>query len=248
MRTAITALISLLLISSVSAQDKYPSPWLDKQEYSWTEHEIANSPTLSDISQHSPPGYTDSDPITSGHEQTHGTCSKYRNQQSVNGLTNAFYLLNGRVEIITAPKTTLAEVAKVVPQELQGDIFNLYVRQQQRYWNNEPMYLAEEMVCYKHGSMIRFELGITKRGETVAYALEMMVYSLYMMHLGEGPNQKLEQFMAEQIWAIADTYHNNKKIGGLHKADAYLERMRNNKQIYQYIDELTNKYPKDSFK
>jgi hypothetical protein len=151
-------------------------------------------------------------------------------------------VLGNRIVGFTGPNTTLSEIAKSIPTELRGRGYQTYLIDQQRWWQNEPLYIMEEMICYKHGSMVRSEMGITSRGETVEYMLETMVYSLYMMQLGEGASPEVEKFMVEQIYSIAEVYKQNLAIGNISRATAYLNKIHNHQPTYKYMMMLLNKH------
>jgi hypothetical protein len=76
------------------------------------------------------------------------------------------------------PKGTLAAVAAAVPISLRGRGYNLYLVQQQRYWNDAPTYVFDEWVAYTNGSVQRLHSGLDDRTDTVQSMMEFIPYAL----------------------------------------------------------------------
>ena len=94
---------------------------------------------------------------------------------------NGFYILNGQAVLIKEPSVTIKEVAQYVPQKLRGSRYKLYLIDQQRHWNNEPLYILDEWNAYSLGGICAVddynndrEL---ERTDAVAGMFEFMVYS-----------------------------------------------------------------------
>ena len=66
---------------------------------------------------------------------------------------NGFYILHDDAVIVKEPPTTIGEVAKYVPENLRGYRYKLYFVEQRRYWDEQPLYIAEEWNCYTLGGM-----------------------------------------------------------------------------------------------
>lgn len=132
-------------------------------------------PIVTDIERHLPAkhSYRDADKITWAHEGTHGINSQLRSKYSQPG----FYLLSNDAFTLAEPSTTIAAVAKKIPQSLRGRIYKLYCQDQQRYWNTQPTYLIDEWTAYFNGSLTRKAHKITGRAETVWHLMEMAVYA-----------------------------------------------------------------------
>jgi hypothetical protein len=120
--------------------------------------------------------YRDSDKITHVHESTHGINSQLRNRFG----RPTFYVMGGVWFHVDEPKTTLSAVARSIPTEKRGDVYKLYCVDAQRWWNNEPSYLIDEMVAYINGAETRKFYGITNRAETLRYARELATYVKYL--------------------------------------------------------------------
>ena len=107
---------------------------------------------LGDIDSHMPAGhgYRDNRRVTWAHETTHGLNARIRNQYPG---SNACYVLNDRAIILVEPtKFTLSKVASAVPRSLRGMSYDLYLIQQQRYWNEQPLYVLDEWSAYANGT------------------------------------------------------------------------------------------------
>lgn len=141
---------------------------------------IMGSTILADVESHLPAGniYRDSDPTTWCHEGTHGVNSYIRNQYGTGtGAINAFYVLNNKAVVVYEPRgLTLSTVARMVPPTCKGRIFDLYLRQQLRDWNEVPTYVLDEWTAYTNGAACSLEL--RRRNSDVDFMLEMGIYSL----------------------------------------------------------------------
>ena len=115
---------------------------------------------------------------TDVHETSHFISSELR--QGKMGY-NGFYILNSKGVLVKEPPTTIGEVAKYVPENLRGYRYKLYFVEQRRYWDEQPLYIAEEWNCYTLGGMCAVDDYNNKRElertDAVAGMFEFMVYS-----------------------------------------------------------------------
>ena len=100
--------------------------------------------------------YRDADPVTWGHETCHGIASRIRQIEGAN--TNGFYCLGGNYIVLKEPKFTLKALAALIPKEHRGVIYQLYLVDQQRYWNEQPAYILDESFAYLNGTLVGLEL------------------------------------------------------------------------------------------
>jgi len=114
-----------------------------------TTQSSAKNPVVRDIESRldNPEKYNDL--ITYVHEGTHSINSAYRNKYG--GRNNALYELNGKLAVALEPSITLRLVAESVPGVLRGSKYYLYMQQQQKYWNDRPLYIFDEWVAYLNG-------------------------------------------------------------------------------------------------
>ena len=142
-------------------------------------------PVLSDcISRLPNPAYwrdqtEPTDLVTWTHEGSHGVSVRLPRVQG----SHAVYLLNGLSVYLRHPNVTIGQVAATIPAKDRGRIFNLYMVEQRRDWDREPIYLVEEWVCYVHGTFARRQLGLVQRQETERHAAEMERYCRAMLAL-----------------------------------------------------------------
>lgn len=127
---------------------------------------------LSDIESHVPAVhiYRDNDCVTHCHETTHFINSNIRNQYKTDG----YYLFGNAAAIFKSPKVTIKQIA--AKTKYRGSTYNLYLIQQQRYWNNDPLYILDELTCYSNGSWVGIELNLN-RSESLTFALEFCFYA-----------------------------------------------------------------------
>lgn len=116
---------------------------------------------------------------TDVHETSHFISSALRKDRMG---YNAFYILDGSAAIVKEPPTTIGEVAEYVPKNLRGYRYKLYFVEQRRYWDEQPLYIAEEWNCYTLGGMTAIDDYNNKRElertDAVSGMFEFMVYSI----------------------------------------------------------------------
>ncbi len=115
--------------------------------------------TLADIDSQLQAGhiYRDADFVTWAHETTHGINSRIRQEFNQPGL-NAFYVTGGKAMVLREPRFRKRDVAALVPSQLRGRCFALYLAGQME-WDDCPLYLLDEWVAYTNGSIVGRELG-----------------------------------------------------------------------------------------
>lgn len=118
-------------------------------------------------------------PMTWAHETTHGLNSNLRSGKPG---VNAFYVLHGKAMLIREPKGRLSSVSQLIPPSLRGPSFNLYLIEQQRYWECEPSYMLDEWVAYINGSCCGREISENGWHFELLQAINFTVYSLAMAH------------------------------------------------------------------
>ncbi len=119
--------------------------------------------------------YRDSDLITSSHECTHRINSEIR--QNFKADCGIYLLRNKGFVIKKHPKITLKEIAEKIKKEERGPRYPLYMVEQRKYWNNEPLYILDEVSAYMHGASTGIEKGNKHRAtESFASCIEMYYY------------------------------------------------------------------------
>jgi hypothetical protein len=115
---------------------------------------------------------------TDAHETSHMISADVRMDNP--GRNNGFYLLGGVAAVVQQPGLTIRDVADYVPPTLRGSRYELYLVQQQRHWNDEPLYILEEWHCYTLGAMTAVDDVLNnrplQRTDAVSGTLEFRVY------------------------------------------------------------------------
>jgi hypothetical protein len=148
--------------------------------------------------------YRDNDKVTWAHETCHGINARIRQEF---GKPNGYYLLKNKAFIIESPKITLAQIANAVPKEKRGQIYQLYMIDQQRYWNGDPLYVLDELSGYVSGCLAGLDYNLEHRTlDSFERALEMWEYAKVAQELsrksGFSAQEDLDKFMT---W-----YYNNR--------------------------------------
>ena len=121
-------------------------------------------------------GYNCDNPISTVHECTHGINSRLRGIYK----QPCFYVLGNKMFTFPEPKGTLKQVADSIPKRLRGSLYQFYLVDAQKYWNNQPSYVLDELSAYINALQARSELGVTYRKEISGYVAEFLVYSRYV--------------------------------------------------------------------
>lgn len=135
--------------------------------------------------------YTDGDKVTAAHEMTHGVCSSLRNKLKVK---NAFYIGYGNAFTTHESGVTLASLSQAIPSMNRGSSYQLYLIDQQRYWNEDAAYIAEELTCYLNGAAVGLEQKMNARTSgSFQSACEFLYYCTVLCKLTE--NEELQQYV-----------------------------------------------------
>lgn len=141
---------------------------------------VRGSSHLADIESRMPAGHHyafPSMPMTWGHETTHGLNSNLRMR---NPGCNVLYVMAGKACVIREPKGRLSAIARLIPPKLRGPSFQLYLVEQQRYWECEPTYLLDEWVAYVNGSFVGREVKENGWHYELLQAINFTIYSIAM--------------------------------------------------------------------
>jgi hypothetical protein len=112
---------------------------------------------LTDIARHLPAQYGDtywsSDPITAGHETSHGIHAHLRNYEAPAGRYNAFYVLGNHAAFVAEPNMRKSDIKPQIVTGLRGPRYNLYLEQQTE-WDDTPLYVFDEWNAYVNGAEV----------------------------------------------------------------------------------------------
>lgn len=200
---------------------------------------------LQDIVNHIPSNqiatYKADNMMTWGHETTHGINAHIRNNLSPdkNAATNGFYLLKGQYALVKEPGIRKSEVAPIVPANLRGSRYDLYVAGQKE-WDDRPLYILDEWNAYINGGAVAVELvskGLWKDGniDAVRGIIEFNVYALataMAVKAGDATYYKdykqFREFIAHNIRRGMVVYHEGVKttfFGGFEQ-EQYMTNLR----------------------
>jgi len=183
-------------------------PWIDVQPI-----RTVNIPGfLGDIESHLKAGhpYKDRDLITWAHEGTHGINSNIRNGYSRYGVA---YVLHNTAFVSPEPDFKLSVVADAVPLHLRGISYNLYLISQQRYWNDQPLYILDELSAYLNGTKVGVEQHVRQRRIEFSFSktLEFFGYSLILREImGTEKIDELLSHVNNYIIYMLTTFPNTK--------------------------------------
>ena len=111
--------------------------------------ELGYGPIIDDLESMTRAGHpmrSTSDPGNWVHELTHQVNSDQRGVMSRQEKReyNSAYILNGLSVCLPEPNVTLAQVAGLVPARMRAGAYKLYMVDQQRWWNRQPLYVLDE--------------------------------------------------------------------------------------------------------
>jgi len=133
--------------------------------------------------------YRDSDRVGHTHETTHGLNSRLRNKWGSTGTINCAYFAGtgGQFILLREPRVTLRQIASRVPTNLRrdsyGGIYNTYLIQMQSHWNNQPLYVLDELSSYYNGTLYCMETGGNRHGTRLHLSTEATLEFLYYAHI-----------------------------------------------------------------
>lgn len=190
---------------------------------------------LTDIENHLPEKYgityRATCKLTWAHETSHGIHAHlnmtYR-KEGDKDRSYGFYVGNNKVAMIPQPKIRITNVAETIPKALRKMRYQLYLVDQAKSWNADPLYLFDEWNAYVNGAITGVELG--KRGKAAAIenpqhtkvdsilgSLEFTVYAIYVcMTAKDLDNQydfkQLLEFTAWNSKRCMKNYHEGYKM------------------------------------
>lgn len=200
----------------------YPINW---KKYPPIKNYSHSNPVIQDLEQHMPANhqYRDRDLTTWAHETTHGLHGRLRNLGAGTGKVNAFYCLNDYYVIFPEPSVKISDTIPYVPNQYKNHrLYNLYMVQQQRYWNNEPLYIMDEWIAYTNGSLV----GNNERIDSIE---SMIVFSFYATAMITAVNHldsdyiKLVELKDFMLWQIGRVYKIGEKTRYSHLLDDLTE-------------------------
>jgi hypothetical protein len=184
---------------------------------------------LTDIHRHLPSQYGDryysDDRITHAHETTHGINSHISNHLNRGeGIGYGFYVGNNRAVLLSGPRLKLSQVAAIVPESLRGSRYQLYCIEQQKYFEDHPLYLFDEWVAYTNGAHAGVELAQEDRlhlprNDALIGPMEFCIYALALAAAAEKhdpdylrDNKQFREFLAHELRRASRIYKKGMKL------------------------------------
>jgi hypothetical protein len=194
---------------------------------------------LTDVARHLPvqygKKYYSDDRITHAHETTHGINSHLSNHPdeiapglSHQGPIYGFYVGQDQAVILTQPRIKLSQIAPLIPASLRGSRYQLYCIDQQKYFEDHPLYLFDEWVAYTNGAHAGVELAEKKqldmpRNDALIGPLEFSIYALGLAAAIEKydpdyltQNNQFREFLAHELRRATDIYRRGMKLDQFH--------------------------------
>lgn len=142
-----------------------------------------------------------SDKEVQAHETTHHIHAYMNNRLQSSRTHSHLYVGNNKGVKFKNPKYTIADVAKLVPEELRKHRYKTYLISQQRGWNDEPLYLWDEWVAYCNGGecgieTVKKKLYDPNRNDAIWGVLEFNVYATYVLAAQKEKDPQMVEFFA----------------------------------------------------
>ena len=166
---------------------------------------------------------------TWAHESCHEINSNVRNKQSVK--SNCAYWLDDRAYIKKEIDTIfLSDIAKAVPENLKGYGYNLYLIEQQRYWNNEPLYIIDELAAYRAGTLARMQ-NKEDPGYSCSLYIEFCGYLAVLINITSEFVPLLHVAMSDACEMVEDIKTSRNLKGQLEEVQEYIDGPKRNSRI-----------------
>lgn len=246
-----------------------PDKPLPGSKVNWTEFKAQRNESnpawgdyLTDIVNHLPQSfgtqyrYPD-DKNTWAHETSHGICSHLCNTLNTSG-RDMFYLYVGynKAVGIKQPNVKISQVAALVPYTLQKSRFNLYLIDQRKYFEDDPIYLFDEWVAYCNGLECSIEVYNKKlenpnKSDVALSVVEFNVYVAYVIiaqkkHDPNYDNKQLFEFTAWNMKRAMKLYHEAYQHDVFNwDKDEYLDFLRTDASASEFRTFIIDSYGAD---
>lgn len=119
------------------------------------------------------------------HETLHGIHAELRNQHFLDFKERLFFLYydKGLAIPLKVPKIKMQNIIPYIPLELRGKRYKLYFEKQIQYWNEQPLYILDEWVCYILGGETAVQdfnnnIIYKEKSDSVSGCIEFSIYAL----------------------------------------------------------------------
>ena len=200
---SVTLTVAAFAAAASQANEPQWTPWKRVKEF----RQERLGKTLNDIESHIQTNHAyrfPSMPMTWAHETTHGINANIRNRFfGGKPVRTGFYCLDDRCVLIDEPVgTRLSRFVSKIPAVLRGPSYDLYLRQQLRYWDSHPLYILDEWVAYTNGTACGQEVKEDGWFYELLQAHNFCVYAIFMAKQIEEdcPDYDQTQLKAFIVW------------------------------------------------
>jgi len=211
-------LIALLLFCFVStARAEHPDPSSGLIQYQKPRPDITTGygPVIDDLEQmattHKHGMREPNDPGGWAHELTQFINGEMRDAVSIQlkRRYNSFYVLDGYALWLPEPDITLADIAKLVPEEYHNIEYKVYLVWCQRYWNKQPLFILDEATAVANALQYHVTARQPKvwRETKATYAIYFSKLLLQAVEEGDPGYDHLPQLRAFIEWHNARCWY-----------------------------------------
>ena len=211
---------------------------VEYQVYEYKPIRISNvkSIVLNDIESHIQEGhqYTSENLVTWAHETTHGINSILRNKYG----RPCLYLTESKFAYLKPAKRRLREVANLVHPILRDHLYELYLVQQQRDWDDDPYYILDEWSAYCNGSLLRNELLMQEDYSEPLFMMQFCVFASYLCMVEKQPD--LIEFVKFNTHRSFNIYY--RSPGNMSDVNKYLSFIRQDPRMEELRVNMRNMF------
>lgn len=224
----IVLLINLIFINSLNSEE------YQLFEYKPIRTSTVSSKVLNDLECHIQEGhqYRAANLVTWAHETTHGINSILRNKYG----RPALYLTGNEFAYLKPAQKRLNHVAKIVPPLLHDHLYNLYLVEQQRDWDDDPYYILDEWSAYCNGCLLRNELLMKEDESEVLFMMQFSVFAGYLCMIEKQPD--LIEFVKFNTHRSFNIYY--RSPGNMTEVNKYLSFIRQDKRMEEFRVNMKN--------
>jgi hypothetical protein len=191
---------------------------------------------------------------TNVHETVHGINSYIRNRlNSYGGIVNGFYYGKGYAVIIKEPNIKIKDI--YIPLSLRSYKYDPYFNKQAAYWNDRPLYIIDEWICYVYGGQCALEDHRNQRTQVysdyVSSCLDFSIYSALLYHTIKEKDAsydagELKLFMDEFMKRAEKAFFEGRNVFESSKQEILLHNLRHSSDA-QIVRDILVKDFKSAF-
>jgi hypothetical protein len=190
------------------------------------------------------------------HETLHGIHAELRNQYFLDFKKRMFFLYydNGLSISLNIPSIKIQNIIPYIPIDLVGKRYNLYFKEQIQYWNDQPLYILDEWVCYILGGEVAVQdyhnnIKYKEKSDSVSGCLEFSIYAVCLYNAVK--NNNIEYFNKQPNFKhIIHTYLikaekvflSGQNIFPSQNQDKLINNLKNNKSLEDFRKTLIDDF------